>query len=76
MERVKKVIHAKEVYQKGYTGKGVRIALLDTGVFLRPELVHNVVYFKDYIKHKKDCYDDNGHGTHIAGILTQMAPKA
>ena len=60
----------------GYTGKGVRIALLDTGVFLCPELKQNILYFKDYIKYRKECYDDNGHGTHIAGILCQMAPNA
>ena len=32
MRRVKKEVNAKQVYRDGYTGKGVRIALLDTGV--------------------------------------------
>ena len=87
MERVKKVVHATEVYKKGYYGKGIRIALLDTGVFQHENLEGNIIYFKDYIYHKKDPYDDNGHGTHIAGILCAhgvkygdvtigMAPKA
>jgi len=69
MERVKQVVHAKEVYKKGYSGKGVRIALLDTGVFLQGNLSRNIILFKDYINHRTECYDDNGHGTHIAGIL-------
>lgn len=69
MERVKKVVHANEVYKKGCSGKGVRIALLDTGVFPHNSLEGNIIYFKDFINHKKECYDDNGHGTHIAGIL-------
>ncbi|MBQ2705363.1 MAG: S8 family peptidase [Agathobacter sp.] len=69
MERVKQVVHAKEVYKKGYSGKGIRIALLDTGVFQHENLEGNIIYFKDYINHRKECYDDNGHGTHIAGIL-------
>lgn len=84
MERVKKVVHAKEVYRKGYFGNGVRIALLDTGVFPHGYLSGKIILFKDYINHKNECYDDNGHGTHIAGILCGgtkenvfgMAPRA
>lgn len=87
MERVKQIVHAKEVYKRGYTGKGVRIALLDTGAFLHENIAEQIVYFKDYIHSEKHCYDDNGHGTHIAGILcgdskktrtniSGMAPKA
>ena len=69
MERVKQVVHAKEVYQNGYTGKGVRIALLDTGVQPRTGLSGRIYLFRDYIKYRRKIYDDNGHGTHIAGIL-------
>ena len=76
MERAKEIVHAENVYRKGYTGKGVRIALLDTGVFLHKELKCKVVFFKDFINYKTLAYDDNGHGTHIAGILSEMAPDA
>lgn len=76
MERAKELVHAENVYRKGYTGKGVRIALLDTGVFTHRDLQCNIIYFKDYINYKKLCYDDNGHGTHIAGIISEMAPGA
>lgn len=69
MERVKKIVHAKEVYRRGYTGRGIRIALLDTGVFEHEDLENRIIFFKDYIKNGKYSYDDNGHGTHIAGIL-------
>ena len=76
MERAKEIVHAENVYRKGYTGKGVRIALLDTGTFTHRDLKCEVVLFKDYINYKKLSYDDNGHGTHIAGILSEMAPNA
>lgn len=69
MRRVKKEVNAKQVYRDGYTGKGVRIALLDTGVAPLNGLKDRVVFFKDYINYKNIAYDDNGHGTHIAGIL-------
>lgn len=76
MERAKEIVHAENVYRKGYTGKGVRIALLDTGVFTHRDLKCKIIFFKDYVNYKKLSYDDNGHGTHIAGILSAMAPEA
>ncbi|MRN52936.1 S8 family peptidase [Paenibacillus monticola] len=56
--------------KKGLTGKGINIAILDTGVFPHPDLtrpINRIMAFKDYINHRKQPYDDNGHGTHIAG---------
>ncbi|MNI46894.1 Serine protease AprX [compost metagenome] len=44
--------------------------MLDTGVFPHPDLVrpvNRIVAFKDFVNHRKRPYDDNGHGTHIAG---------
>lgn len=69
MKRVKKEVRAKQVYKDGYTGRGVRIALLDTGAAPHIGLRERIVYFKDYINGRNYVYDDNGHGTHIAGIL-------
>ena len=69
MNHVKEIVHAKQVYQNGYTGKNIRIALLDTGVNEHPDLKNRILMFKDYVKQKEYTYDDNGHGTHIAGIL-------
>lgn len=87
MKQVKEIVNAKNVYKSGLTGKGIRIALLDSGVYEHLDLQGRIIYFADYVNNKTYCYDDNGHGTHIAGIiagngyaskerLTGMAPEA
>lgn len=71
---VAKVIRADAAYAKGYTGKGVGIALIDTGVVPVPGLTSgNIVNGPDLslesqvpgLLHK----DSYGHGTHLAGII-------
>ncbi|MNM23432.1 Serine protease AprX [compost metagenome] len=54
----------------GLDGRGIRIAVLDTGVYPHPDLirpVNRIAAFKDFVNHRSRPYDDNGHGTHIAG---------
>lgn len=82
MNRVRNAVHAENVYRMGYTGKNIRVVVLDTGVYLHPDLRANVIGFLDFVSMKRACYDDNGHGTHIGGILCAngrmkgMAPQA
>lgn len=70
-----------------YTGSGIRVAVLDTGIILHPDFDRRIVGFKDFVSGKRKIYDDSGHGTHVAGILggsgkvsggsyAGMAPKA
>jgi serine protease AprX len=52
------------------TGKNVAIAILDTGIYAHPDLTvpqNRIVAFYDVIQGKTKPYDDNGHGTHVAG---------
>lgn len=63
-------VGANLAQEKGWCGKHIGIAILDTGVYLHPDLIkprNRIIAFKDYVKHKKKPYDDNGHGTHCAG---------
>ena len=51
-----------------YQGAGVKVAVIDTGIDLsHPDL--KVVGGKNYVRSAKSYNDDNGHGTHVAGII-------
>lgn len=51
-------------------GSGVSIAILDTGVDLNHRDLHdNARSFRNYINPTLPAQDDNGHGTHVAGII-------
>jgi subtilisin family serine protease len=54
----------------GYTGKGVKIAVLDTGWdHDHPDLQGTVTAERNLITGSDNANDDNGHGTHVAGII-------
>ena len=66
----------------GHTGKGVTIAILDTGANPgHPALSHlfdgdrsngEVLAFQDFVHGRNgvaNAYDDAGHGSHVLGIL-------
>ena len=69
MNNAKKIIHMPT--QIPYTGRGIGIAFLDTGIFLHKDFIApapRIAAFKDFISGIEKPYDDNGHGTHICGI--------
>ena len=68
-------------------GDGVKVAVLDTGILTSHEdLAGQVVVSDDFTGTAPSAVDDNGHGTHVAGIiaglennslgLTGVAPRA
>lgn len=67
-----RAIHADQARQQGFTGKGVTVAVLDTGIDPHPDLMlpeSRVIGWKDFVNERKEPYDDEGHGTHVAGII-------
>ena len=63
-----------EVWDAGFTGKGIGIAVIDTGVAPHPDVKDRLVAFKDFVNHSDAgesadpsfAYDDGGHGTAVS----------
>ena len=69
LDRARKIVNADKSLK--YTGKGITMAFLDTGIspmedFTLPQ--NRIIKFVDMVNNRLSPYDDNGHGTHVAGI--------
>ena len=72
-------IKADAVWKRGVTGRGVTVAVLDTGVADLPDLSGRLVRVTDdltgqttpckNLSGELDCNDRYGHGTFIAGLI-------
>lgn len=76
--------HVDEVTNEGKsfdlaTGKGVRIALVDSGVDYSHPFLKGKISFdkaKSYVTGDTSVIDYNAHGTMIAGLIGQLSPDA
>ena len=71
MRRAKETVHyfCNDILFGHIDGHGVTTAVLDTGISPHPDLKGRIVAFGDMLYGKKRMYDDNSHGTHVAGII-------
>ncbi|MCM1058170.1 MAG: S8 family peptidase [Firmicutes bacterium] len=68
MQRVRKQIDLFPEYGMA-GGAGVTIAVLDSGICAHPDLERKTYEFRDFVENWGMPHDDNGHGTHVCGIL-------
>ncbi len=66
-------IHAEKAWDYVTENRSLTIAVVDTGIDLdHPDLKNNLVPGVNLIDRKKQPYDDNGHGTNVAGVIAAV----
>lgn len=69
-------VNASAAWQSNYTGSGIGVALIDSGVNSHADLMttgllplSRVVYNQSFVPGDSNSADAYGHGTHIAGLI-------
>ncbi len=63
-------VRAPQAWAAGYTGQGVKVAVLDTGAdFAHPDLQGRIAARADFTVEDGDAADRHGHGTHVAATI-------
>ena len=64
------IIHADDAYARGWTGDGVKIGILDTGVKCdHKDLDDNITSVRYNNYYGDGCTDTYSHGTQVAGVM-------
>ncbi len=68
-------VNAPFAWQSNFTGAGIGVALIDSGVSSHPDLytgllpLSRVVYQQSFVSGNSSAADQFGHGTHVAGLI-------
>ncbi|MGQ0716094.1 MAG: type VII secretion-associated serine protease mycosin [Pseudonocardiales bacterium] len=62
--------------QQFATGRGQRVAVIDSGVAPHPRLADRLIDGGDYIDNRSGLFDCDGHGTAVAGLIAAAPDPA
>jgi subtilisin family serine protease len=66
-------IDAEKVWPLGNAADPIKVGVLDTGISLfHPDLVANIKGGVNTISSRRSYNDDNGHGSHVAGVIAAL----
>ena len=64
------IVQADKAWDVTRGSPEIVVAVIDTGVdYMHPDLNGKVILGYDFVNDDPDPMDDNGHGTHVAGII-------
>lgn len=63
-------VQAPAAHNRGLTGSGVKVAVLDTGISTHPDL--RIRGGASFVPGEPSTQDGNGHGTHVAGTIAAL----
>ncbi|WP_347463477.1 S8 family peptidase [Clostridium sp. KNHs205] len=72
MNRVADIIDLNWAHERNITGENVGVAVVDTGICMHKDFTegkNRIKAFHDLIHGRIEPYDDNGHGSHVSGII-------
>ncbi|WP_433519475.1 S8 family serine peptidase [Nonomuraea sp. CA-143628] len=75
LDKSVKQIGATEAWKQGFTGKGVTVAVLDSGYDPDHPDLKGVVTHERNFSDEPDIRDNLGHGTHVASIVAGAGEK-
>ena len=53
-------------------GNEINVAVIDTGVSAHPDIAENIAGGYNYVMNNDDFSDNDGHGTHVAGLIASV----
>lgn len=72
MNRAAEIIELKWAHERKIFGENIGVAVVDTGLCMHKDFTeggNRILGFYDLIHGRTEPYDDNGHGSHVAGII-------